>query len=106
MIKELQDKMPWTNLWSEDFLGDPRSYAKYEHCLINIAAKLGTLLQQIEMSDHYSKDYELGLDKNKAGTALAIIIMSALKAANVYPDGKINIEEFINRDLKRRKVID
>jgi hypothetical protein len=54
------------------------------------------------MSDHYGSDYKLGLDRDKDGTALAIIIMSAMKAANVYPGGPINLSEFIEADLTRR----
>lgn len=104
MIKALQEKMPWTDIWSEDFLKDSRPYSKLEHCLINIIAKAGAVLQRVEMSDHYGQDYELGLNKHKDTTALAIIIMSALKAANVHPAGVLEIEEAINRDLERRKT--
>lgn len=101
-IKELQGAMPWTDLWSEDFERDPRSYKKLEHCLINIIAKAGAILQRIEMADHYGKDYELAINKDKDGKALSIIIMSALKAANVHPDGMIDIQNLINADLERR----
>lgn len=104
MIRELQDKMPWTDLWSDDFLSDPRSYKKFEHCLVNIIAKSGKILQRIEMADHYGSDYELAINANEDCRDLAIIIMSALKAANVHPDGKLDIEQSINRDLKRRNV--
>lgn len=101
-MKELQDLMPWTDLWSEGYINDPRSYKAFEHCMTNIIAKAGSIFQRIEMSDHYGADYKLGMDKAKDGTALAIIIMSALKAANCYPDGKIDIAAIIDADLKRR----
>lgn len=94
--------MPWTDLWSDDYRSDPRPYKHFEHCLTNIASKLGTLFQMVEMSDHYGQDYTLGLNKEKASTALAIIVMSALKAANSYPGSPINLDEYIERDLKRR----
>ena len=94
--------MPWTEIWAGSFLSDPRPYSRFEHCLTNIAAKLGTIFQRVEMSDHYGPEYKLGLNKEKDGTALAIIIMSAMKAANVYPGGPINLADYIEADLKRR----
>ena len=102
MLADLQAAMPWTDIWAEGFLLDPRPYARFEHCLINIAAKLGATLQRVEMADHYGADYSLGLDRDKDGTALAIIVMSALKAANAYPGGPIELAEYIDRDLQRR----
>jgi len=103
-MKDYQKIMPWTDLWSEDFLKDPREYKQFEHCMINIVAKAGAILQRIEMADHYGKDYSLALDKAADQRALAIIIMSALKAANVHPDGVLDIEKEIEADLVRRKV--
>jgi hypothetical protein len=94
--------MPWTDIWSADCLNDPRSYWKFSHCLTNIAAKLGAAFQRVEMSDHYGPDYRLGLNRDADGLALAIIIMSAMKAANVYPCGPIDLAQFIEADLKRR----
>jgi hypothetical protein len=103
MLKALQAKMPWTEtLWTEGFLSDPRSYARFEHCLANIAAKLGTCFAMVEMSDHYGEDYQLGMNRDKAGIALAFIVMSAMKAANVYPGGPIDLQQYIEADLKRR----
>ena len=101
-IKDLQESMPWTNIWSEEFLNDSRSYSKFAHCMMNIVAKAGDIIQRIELSDHYGEDYSLGLNSHKDATALAIIIMSALKAANVYPNEKLDMETYINRDLVRR----
>ena len=101
-FRKLQEAMPWTELWSGDFLRDSRSYARLEHCLTNISAKLGSIFQRVEMSDHYGPDYKLGMNRQKDGNALAVIIMSALKAANVYPGGPIDLSEFINNDLERR----
>jgi len=103
-IRELQKTQPWTDLWSEDYKKDPRSYKGLEHCLINIVAKAGAILQRIEMSDHYGPDYSLGLDAKKDKEALAYIIMSALKAANVHPHGLIDIASAIEGDLKRRTI--
>lgn len=96
--------MPWTDLWSEDFHSDPRSYKKLEHCMINIIAKAGNILQRIEMADHYGEDYKLAFDRAADGRDLAVIVMSALKAANVYPDSTIELEDLIKADLIRRKV--
>lgn len=102
-ITDLQSKMPWTDIWSEEFLKDPRPYTKFEHCIINIAAKTGAILQRIEMADHYGQDYSLAIDESLDTEALAIIIMSALKAANVHPSKILDIETAINKDLSRRK---
>lgn len=101
-FQALQAEMPWTDLWSEGFLSDPRSYSRFSHCLTNIAAKLGAMFQRVEMADHYGEDYALALDRQKDGTALAIIVMSAMKAANVYPGGPIDLSQHIEADLKRR----
>ncbi len=101
-IKKLQDIQPWTDLWSEGYKKDPRSYKDLEHCLINIVSKAAAILQRIEMADHYGADYKLALNKEEDEAALGYIIMSALKAANVHPQGKIDISEAMKRDLTRR----
>ena len=101
-IQALQAEMPWTDIWTEGFLSDPRSYSRFEHCLTNIAAKLGTCFGMVEMSDHYGEGYTLGLDRDKAGIALAFIVMSALKAANAYPGGPLDLAHWIDKDLTRR----
>lgn len=101
-FQRLQAEMPWTSLWSEAFVKDPRSYSKFSHCLSNIAAKLGALFQRVELADHYGIDYKLGLDREKDATALAIIVMSAMKAANSYPSGPIDLSQYIEADLERR----
>lgn len=102
-IRKLQADLPWTRIWSSEFQGDPRPYAKFQHCLTNIAAQLGNVFQRIERSDHYGMDYTQGLDREEDATALAIIVMSALKAANVYPGGPLDIARFIEADLRRRQ---
>lgn len=101
-LRALQQAMPWTDLWSESFIKDPRSYKKLEHCLINIVAKSGGMLQRVEMADHYGEDYALALDREKDGQALAFIVMSALKAANTYPGGPIDVAALVEQDMKRR----
>lgn len=101
-LRKLQQAQPWTDIWSDGFKNDPRSYKGLSHCLTNIAAKLGAIFQRVEMSDHYGPEYELGLDKHKDGKALAIIVMSALKAANAYPGGPIDLASYVEADLIRR----
>ncbi len=101
-FRALQGAMPWTDLWSGDFLSDPRPYSKLEHCLINVVAKTGAILQRVEMSDHYGQEYALGLDREKDAAALAFIVMSALKAANCYPGGPLDLAGPIESDLIRR----
>jgi hypothetical protein len=101
-FQSLQNGMPWTGIWSAEFQKDPRSYAGFQHCLTNIAAKLGAIFQRIEMADHYGPEYELALDRDKDGKDLAFVIMSAMKAANAYPGGPIDLSRFIESDLNRR----
>lgn len=101
-FSKLQLSLPWTRIWAESYLSDSRPYAGLQHCLTNVAAKLGAIFQRIEMSDHYGMDYELGLNREKDGVALAFIVMSAMKAANCYPGGPIELWPIIESDLKRR----
>lgn len=101
-FQTLQNEMPWTDLWDEGILGCPRPYAFFQHCMTNIAAKMGAIFQRIEMSDHYGADYAEGLNREKDAAALAIIVMSAMKAANCYPGGPVDLAAYINADLQRR----
>lgn len=103
-LRKLQEVQPWTDLWSEGFKNDPRSYKNFEHCLINIVAKAGAILQRIEMADHYGAESKLAFNQDEEETALGYIIMSALKAANVHPLGKIDVVSAIESDLRRRGV--
>ena len=102
-FKKLQAEMPWTDLWSADFGGDPRPYKNIEHCLINIVAFAGEILRRIERADHYGQDYVQAIDQDKDGEALSYIVMSAMKAANVHPKGKIELADHMAPDLERRK---
>jgi hypothetical protein len=101
-FKKLQSELPWTNLWSEDHRNDPRSYKDFEHCLINIVAFAGDILRRIERADHYGADYVQAIDKDKDGEALAYIVMSAMRAANVHPQGLIDLSAIMESDIRRR----
>lgn len=102
-LKATQAAMPWTSLWSADYLADPRSYKDLQHCLINIVAKAGAILQRIEVADHHGEAAAHAINRDEDATALAYIVMSAMKAANIHPQGKIELADYIAADLNRRK---
>lgn len=102
-FEAIQAEMPWTDLWSEGHKKDPRSYKNLEHCLINIVAFAGDILKRIERADHYGAEYVQALNRDKDGEALSYIVMSAMKAANVHPQGKIQLAPIMQADLTRRK---
>ena len=108
LVDDLQELMPITELWSEDYVKDVRDYKFFEHCLINIAVKVGKLLSYVEMSDHYGVNGELGLKskENDIQQELSYIIMSAFKAAKNFPTKPLPLSVSILNDLTRRGVID
>lgn len=61
------------------------------------------MLQRIEVADHHGEGAAHAIDREKDSTALAFIVMSAMKAANMHPQGKIELAEPIAADLNRRK---
>lgn len=102
-FKAIQAEMPFTSLWDAGYISDPRPYKDLEHCLINIVAFAGDILKRIERADHYGPNYEQAINKDKDGEALSYIVMSAMKAANKHPQGKIELSEIIASDINRRK---
>jgi hypothetical protein len=101
-FRALQKQQPWTDIWTGDFKNDPRSYSRFQHCMINVAAHLGKILQRVERADHYGEDYPQALNADDIAESLAVIVMSAMKAANVYPEGPLDIARYIESDLRRR----
>jgi hypothetical protein len=100
--------MPVTDIWSKEYSDDPRPYKLFEHCLINVIAKVGSVLQRIEMADHYGQDYGSALTGQdvQVQQALALSVMSLLKAANAFPDSTLTLGNSIVGDLQRRGVIE
>lgn len=101
-LRELQALAPWTDLWGRDYRLDPRDYKDFEHCLINIVACTGRMLQEIERSDHYGRDSDqVKWNKDSFKKELAYILMSALKAGNCID---VDVAEHVEKDYIRRGV--
>lgn len=100
-IKDAQSVMPWTSIWSPEYKSDTRSYRDLQHCLINVVACAGRVLQAIERCDHYGVNGEQGFTNRQTivKRELAYLIMSALKAANKE---EVDLSEEVLRDLMRR----
>lgn len=104
-LDELIELMPITDIWSDLYQQDPRPYKLYEHCLINVVSRVGGLLAQIEMADHYGRDYQkaFGCDSKELEEHLAYSLMSLLKAIKSCPL-PLDVSKEVIKDLERRGV--
>lgn len=106
-LNELIKVMPITDIWSAEFEKDCRPYKLYEHCLINVISKVGGLLAQVEMADHYGMSYQNALTENADDIEreIAYALMSLLKAASSFPL-PLDISQHVVADLQRRGILE
>ena len=97
--------MPWTkDLWSENYLNDPRPYKDIEHSLINIVQLVSSLLLRVERTDHHGEDYPEGIMTKDSDVEIALtlawIVTTCLRVAKKR---NLDITVPMRRDLIRRK---
>ncbi len=106
-VRELQNSLPWTELWNDNYKQNPIPYKDFVHILLNMQQLLGKLSLLAERADHYDKDYSESIEnpdnRKIIEQALAHLFMAVLRAALVSPHGPIDITNYIEREIVRRK---
>lgn len=91
-LRQLQTMLPWTVKYSQDFRSNPQSHKDFSHALLHAGKALGKLMGLADDMDH---DRELATTANlrdQYGNYVADLIICALRAANTFPGGVIDIE--------------
>lgn len=86
-LKDMQVTLPWTVHYSRDYRSNPESHKDFRHAVTHAMKAIGKLNIIIDDYDHKrSSQYDA-----KAKDWLADLVICALRAANKYPGGVIDL---------------
>ena len=100
-LKQLQERLPWTIPYSDQFQSNKSEYADMEHALIHIVKSAGIIAGMIDKADHGENEafHRMNLKERTAD-----FVMCALRIANTAPGGSFDLEraviermEFVNK---------
>lgn len=92
-LSSLQNRLPWTIPYGEDFQRGKSSYSDMQHALMHIIKSTGILAGFIDKWDHgarpTSEEHEVIRKR------VADFVMCALRIANVAPCGRFDLESTV-----------
>jgi hypothetical protein len=115
-LSELQKNIPWGNPYSDQFQESRLPHKDFAHALTHVAKACGKLHAVVDEFDHHG--VHSGLSEHDSQTtvtvanSLADLVICALRAANTYPGGLINLQEAVKSriedkmDVKLAKPLD
>jgi hypothetical protein len=94
-IAGLQASLPWGNTYTEDVQQNRQPHRDFTHALLHIVKASGHLAGLVDALDH-------GDDLRDAYRRyLADVVISAIRAANTFPGGKVDLALEIDARLSR-----
>lgn len=104
-LRQFQTKLPWTIKYSQDFRRNPQSHKDFAHALHHTSKAAGKLHG---IADDFDHDRQAPLDKaTKADAAkyLADLVICALRAANTFPGGIIDLQDAVHTRLETKNEV-
>lgn len=101
-LRKLQTSLPWTIKYSQDFRSNPQTHKDFAHSLVHVAKALGKLMGLVDDMDH---DRATALDPKLAetyGKYVADLVVCALRAANTFPGGKLDLQSAVEQRIKTK----
>ena len=99
-IRELQTSLPWTIRYSRDFRANPQPHKDFTHALLHVVKAVGKLQGLADDMDH---DREVADDSKlheAYGKYVADLVVCALRAANVFPGGVLDLQSAVQERIK------
>ena len=97
-LRDIQVNLPWTVRYSQDYRCNPLTHKDFQHAMVHVAKAAGKLFELCDDCDHdraTADDVEL---REKYAKYLADLVLCALRAANTFPGGVVDLEsELIHR---------
>ncbi len=104
-LAHLQATLPWGNSYAADFQANKQAHRDFAHAVIHIVKAAGHLAALIDELDHASEENE-GRTSDAAlrklyAPKLADVVISALRAANTFPGGAVDLGKDVVDRLTR-----
>lgn len=94
-LRALQTNLPWTVRYSQDFRANPQSHKDFAHAVLHAVKAVGRLSEFVDDMDHdRSVADEKGL-RDQFGVYVADLVVCALRAANTYPGGVLDLNDAV-----------
>lgn len=105
-LRKLQTRLPWTVRYSRDFRANPQSHKDFAHSLVHVQKALGYLAALVDDMDH-DRDVADSAEnvRQKYEKYIADLVVCALRAANTFPGGVIDLERAVIDRLETKNGI-
>lgn len=94
-LRQMQTNLPWSVRYSEDFRSNPQSHKDFAHGVVHIGKANGRLLGLVDDMDHRKEVAANPELRNVYGKYLADVVISALRAANTFPGGVLDLHDAV-----------
>lgn len=103
-IKTLQTNLPWgAHDYNEAFQARTDPQRDTQHALLHITKAAGKLADIVDWFDHTELVLSHGTGhRDAAGKYLADLVICAMRIANTWPGGAIDLDAAINRRLTQK----
>ena len=98
-LRQLQTNLPWSVRYSEHFRANPQSHKDFAHAIVHIGKANGHLLGFVDDMDHRKEVADQPGLREAYGKYLADVVISALRAANTYPGGVLDLQDAVVKRL-------
>jgi hypothetical protein len=103
-LRELQTNLSWLGRYSRDFRANPQSHKDFGHALLHVLKAAGKLSVLVDEIDH---DHEVAHDpslREKHGRFVADLVYCALRLANTFPGGVLDLEAEVLRRISEKNA--
>jgi hypothetical protein len=95
-LRWLQQHLPWQGAYTAAFESGPK-HNHFAHNVLHLSKAVGKLAAAVEPLDHTN-----GMTMGHVTTALADVVICALRLANVCPERSVDLERCIIERLKEK----
>lgn len=105
-IRELQTNLPWTIRYSRDFRSSPVAHKDFAHALVHVTKALGKLSELVDNMDRDRAVADGGQAlRTEYEKYVADLVVCALRAANTFPGGVIDLERVVVDRLESKNNV-
>ena len=104
-IREFQTNLPWTVRYSQDFRSSPISHKDFAHGLTHVGKASGQLHKFVDDMDHDRAISDDPSNINRYGKYLADLVICALRMANTFPGGVVDLQEAVHERLESKNQV-
>jgi hypothetical protein len=98
-LRWLQQNLPWQGSYTEAFESGPK-HNHFVHNVLHLAKAVGKLAAAVEPLDHHHSEAV-----RHVSTALADVVICAIRLANVYPEHPVDLETEVIKRLREKNEL-